>query len=165
MKGKIARLLAFVLAVVAFCMMFVDQVQNVFTVTVGGTTIGEPTVTVYTSQQVLFGEENLIGSTFVFVAYLLIVIGGVLLLMTGLFSLKKRANSFMTLFCVLLMLFGGITVFFTKDLFVGAQTNSVIVELFNIGEWSNTAGPIVAGILAILSSLVALISIPLTNKK
>ena len=165
MKGKIAKLLVFVLSVAAFVMMFFDQVQNVFAVTVGGTVIGEPTITLYTSQQVLFGEEELIGATFIFVAYLLIVIGGALLLISGLFNLKKRSNTVGTLFCTLLMLFGGIAVFFTKDVFVGTQTNEAIIQLFKYGEWSNTAAPVVAGILAILSSLVALISIPLTNKK
>lgn len=159
--GRFIKFLAVVLAIVSFCMMFADQVQYVVENSITG-----PIASYFTMQEVMFGKElGVNGSTLVFISYLLIGISATLLLFTGFFNLKKGFNAFLSTICILMMLFGGITVFFTKDLFINAQTSELIKKGLEMLPLENTAGPITAGILAIVSSFFILISIPLTNKK
>lgn len=130
------------LAVVAFFLMFAPALKN------GSTT--------YEGVKVLFGEKvtalgitietkGAIGS---FIGYLLVLLGGICAVVISFIMKDEKMAKIITLAAAALILVGAILVFCEKAMYYSANN----VEVSGTDYTKLAAGPIVAGIMAIISA-------------
>ena len=135
---KLSKLLKFVvgaLGIVAFIMMFMDQLSIEI--------LGQAKF-----DEVLFGTESTEGAIIGFVGYLLLLVGGVLVLFTAVS--KSRFSNFICIISGVAMLLGSIFVFSIKGAFIDANSMSAAKDYIKL-----TFAPILAGVLGILGCVGA----------
>lgn len=148
--GMLLPVAAALLAVVAFCMMFVPAVQRV-------SSISDKLIISYTGAQVTFGytEPNtdaaILGFSFMnFVPYLLLLVGIAFSVLSVLGKLGKIAP-IVSAACFLV---AGILFFLAPQMMVYATDSKDLADGLKEGL-SLGAGAIVAGIMSILSALAS----------
>lgn len=147
-SGKIGievliRIIGAILCVVAFCMMFTEQLKVEGTIPLLGTVS-----TKYGFQDVLFGSDSLTGATWAFIGYLLILVGGILVPVLSFIGLKnKNISMILGLLGVACVIAGAVLVFCVGGMW--SSLNSIDSKYIYL-----LFGPIFAGILAILAAVI-----------
>ena len=139
--ANIFRFLTAVLAIVAFCLMFGNQIK----VTGKAVILGEGTIE-YSFSDTFFSDG---GNPLGFFGYLLILVGGLAACLLAFLKLKKTPRVVCNLLVIALLIAGTVLVFLTAVPFQGNN--------FKLGNLaSSTVGltvfPIIAGILGALSA-------------
>lgn len=159
--SKLIRVLVGVLAVVAFVLMFTDQLT--YTLKIGNS------ITPMKFDEVLFdvyeGDQLITkGAGASFVGYLLVLLAG--LAVTASLFFNNRFVSFINILCGILLIAGGIIVMSVLSGF--KSLNEDYCKLLELaGTFSVNAGPIIAGILGIVGGLGACVGavLPLATPK
>lgn len=138
---KLSKLLKFVvgaLGIVAFIMMFMDQLSiEIF----GQKGTGK-------FDEILFGTESSEGAIIGFIGYLLLLVGGVLVLFTAVS--KSRFSNFICIISGVAMLLGSIFVFSIKGAYLDANSMNAAKDYIKL-----TFAPVLAGVLGILGCVGA----------
>lgn len=160
-KNKIAywlNLIGFVLSIISVFMLFLPAMR--VTIRAGGSQVG-----VYNGFQTMFGftettvggvQTNIIGFSFANLAYLLLLLSGI---GVWVYSFFTPSNIKLNLITAVLLVAGGTLAFFTVQFVVttsGADWSALDKTL--------REGPILLGIIAILSGLSSLASGILSSK-
>ncbi len=129
------------LAIVAFFMMFANAIK--YDNGIAGIAYRSGTDVLFGCKEGLIQYEGAVGS---FIGYLLVLIGGICAVVISFIMKDEKMAKIITLAAAALILVGAILVFCEKAMFYGAN---------NVEAPSNAslaAGPVVAGIMAIISA-------------
>ena len=152
LKMFIPGAIACVFGIAAFCMMFLNAVQ--MSVSIGGATWESGDT--FTGAQLAFGyktEGLLGGETTVLNFNIMIFLGFALPLIGGVLALLFK-NGFLTKIITTACFVVGAVVLFCTVAFMPIGLPDGAKELFDADSWKLSAGPIVAGVLAILGAVV-----------
>ncbi len=146
------------LAVVAFCMLAV----NAFSVTQSATILGQTVenTTVYTGVQAVFGKENALAFSFMNLLSYIFVFAGVVLALLRVFGVLK--SKIFDYVIVALFVVAAVFFFLTIQFVVWDADLKSVLDLAK-STYALGAGPIVAGILSILSA--GCVAVASTRKK
>jgi len=148
----IIRLAAAVLALVAFFLMFGEQLR------LNGGILGTGAIE---NTTVYFGDSDSStkGAGIVFVGYLLVLLAGIASPVVALLIKDKKIELIVTITCAVVLVLGAIFVLIAKSAFAGA--NDVEARYILLQPC-----PIVAGILAIVAGLAngAVVALPYIKK-
>lgn len=152
LKMFIPGAIACVFGIAAFCMMFLNAVQ--MSVSIGGATWESGDT--FTGAQLAFGyktEGLLGGETTVLNFNIMIFLGFALPLIGGVLALLFK-NGFLTKIITTACFVVGAVFLFCTVAFMSIGLPDGAKEFFDADSWKLSAGPIVAGVLAILGAVV-----------
>ena len=164
--SKLIRVLVGVLAVVAFALMFSNQINHTITVEMMGQTYTETKAIAYNDVFFQVKSYNVVaseGATLSFIAYIVVLITGILVTLTA--FLNNKAGNFIALLSGILMLVASFLIFFIVDVWKGANANNDAFSLLYVGKLTPSAGAIFAGIFALIGGVGAAISAVLPQAK
>ena len=153
--SKILRFSVGILAVVAFVMLFTDQVRYTLTV------LGMQKVTLFPYTDILLDvveEGNTLtkGASLSLIGYIVVLVSGLVVFATTFFN--NKFINFINIICAVALLAGGTLVLLTIEVWKNANPGdfSAVTALIKTGTLQLASGPVVAGILSIVASLATI---------
>ena len=157
--ANLAKCVAFICGIAAFCLMFADQLAYT-----AETALGKTTFTIGFQNALFGGDVDLLifkmsvkGAILSFIGYAIIAVAA-LLTAANFFVTDKSANKFLPIINGILMIVGGVFILLEASIFNSANDVKAIV-------WGLAAGPIIAAILAFIGGLLNCCSGFLPSKK
>jgi hypothetical protein len=152
---KLLLFLASCFGIAAFVFMFVAPLQLIHKLTEATLNQGWETFYFgYASESI--GGISLLsynGTTLPFIGYILSILGGVAILLTLIFVNKSNIKNLIYLASGLLLIVGGVFIFFTHKTFV--DLNEILVKSYDV---KITFAPILAGIFSCVGGLTSWVS-------